>query len=110
MSISQIILQGIQDAGGAASVAYIDRIAQNTFKKQASKRRCVNVELAEMVEQGLLKVCTDGLYRVPQKPRTRDTSSPHIGTTFYSNPEPTLDTRWTDRSIIRNRKTRWSEE
>lgn len=106
MSISQIILQGIQDAGGAASMAYIDRIAQNTFKKQASKRRCVNVELAKLVEQGLLKVCTDGLYRLPQKPRTRDTSSPHIGTTFYTRPEIIDGSNWADRPVIRSRTHR----
>jgi hypothetical protein len=105
-SITQVILKGVQDAGGALSIADIDRIALTAFKKRANKRRGVNVEVAEMVKQGQLRIGTDGLYRIP---KTRKDAYPiHIGTTFYTLP-PTTGTTWLDRPLPQGKTHRFED-
>jgi len=108
MSITQIIIQGIQDAGGALSTAGIDKLALKTFKNQNNKRRSVDVELAALVERGELRVGSDGMYRVP-KTRKQLMEVVHIGITFYSTPTILAGAEWTERHTTQSRIHRCHE-
>ena len=82
----EFVMRAFRQMGGRAEANAARTLSYRLMGKRANKWRGFDVILAQLVEQGTLRICPNGCYEIPPAPRRRDPGAVHRGTTFYSDP------------------------